>query len=47
MGCMDIIPEKAPKDLTSETSVSDYLLFVDAYLNIPKFMVWIELPQKK
>ena len=28
---MDIIPETAPKHLTSETNFSNYLLAVDAY----------------
>ena len=33
---MDIIPETAPKHLTSETNFSNYLLAVDAYSKIPK-----------
>ena len=33
---MDIIPLTAPKSLTSDTTFSNYLLFVDAYSNIPK-----------
>ena len=32
---MDIIPSKAPKSLTSETTFSNYLLIVDAYSKIP------------
>ena len=34
---MDIIPSTAPKNLTSDTTFSNYLLIVDAYFNIPKF----------
>ena len=33
---MDIIPSTAPKRLTSDTTFSNYLLFVDAYSKIPK-----------
>ena len=33
---MDIVPSKAPKSLTSDTKISNYLLIVDAYSNIPK-----------
>ena len=33
---MDIIPSTAPKILNSDTNVSNYLLIVDAYSNIPK-----------
>ena len=33
---MDIIPSKAPKNLTSDTTFSNYLLIVNAYYNIPK-----------
>ena len=33
---MEIIPETAPKSLTSETNFSNYLLIVDAYLKNPK-----------
>ena len=33
---MDIIPSKAPKSLTSDTTFSDYILIIDAYSNIPK-----------
>ena len=33
---MGIIPSTAHKSLTSETTFSNYLLFVDAYSNIPK-----------
>ena len=33
---MGIIPSKAPKSLTNETSFSNYLLIVDAYSKIPK-----------
>ena len=33
---MDIIPSKAPKSLTSDTTFSYYLLIFDAYSNIPK-----------
>ena len=33
---MDIIPSTSPKILTSDTTFSNYLLFVDAYSNIPK-----------
>ena len=33
---MDIIPSTAPKSLTSDTTVSNYLLILDAYSNIPK-----------
>ena len=33
---MVIIPSAAPKSLTSDTNVYDYLLTVDAYSKIPK-----------
>ena len=33
---MDVIPSTAPKSLTSDTTFSNYLLFVDAYSKIPK-----------
>ena len=33
---MDIIPSTAPKILTSDTTFSNYLLFVDAYSKITK-----------
>ena len=33
---MDIIPSTAPKSLTSDKNVSNYLLIVDAYSKIPK-----------
>ena len=33
---MDIVPSTAPKSLTSDTNVSNYLLIVDAYSNIPE-----------
>ena len=33
---MDIIPSTAPKSLTNDTNISNYLLIVDAYPNIPK-----------
>ena len=33
---MDIIPSIAPKSLTSDTTFSNYLLFIDAYFKIPK-----------
>ena len=36
MGFMDIAPTTAPKGLTSDTTVSNYLLIVDEYSNIPK-----------
>ena len=32
---MDIIPSTAPKSLTSDTTLSNYLLIVDAYSKIP------------
>ena len=35
-GFMDIIPLTAPKNLTSDTIVSNYLLIIDAYSKIPK-----------
>ena len=35
-GFMDIIPSTAPKNLTSDTTFSNYLLIVDAYSKIPK-----------
>ena len=44
---MDIVPSTAPKSLTSDTTVSNYLLIVDAYPNIPKIMVWRKSQQKK
>ena len=33
---MDIIPSTTPKILTNDTTVSNYLLIVDAYSKIPK-----------
>ena len=33
---MDIILSTAPKHLTSETTFTNYLLIVDAYLKLPK-----------
>ena len=33
---MDIILEKAPKFLTSETTFSNYLLIIDTYSKVPK-----------
>ena len=33
---IDMIPSTAPKSLTSDTKVSNYLLIVDAYSKIPK-----------
>ena len=33
---MDIIPSTAPKILTSDTTLSNYLLIVDDYSNIPE-----------
>ena len=33
---MDIVPSTAPKVLTSDTTLSNYLLIVDAYSKIPK-----------
>ena len=33
---MDIIPSTAPKSLTSDTNVSNYILIFDAYSKIPK-----------
>ena len=33
---MDIVPSKAPKSLTSDTTFSNYLLIVVAYSKIPK-----------
>ena len=33
---MDIVPSTAPTSLTSDTTVSNYLLIVDAYSKIPK-----------
>ena len=33
---MDLIPSTTPKNLTSDTTFSNYLLFVDAYSNISK-----------
>ena len=33
---MDIVPSTAPKSLTSDTNVSNYILIVDAYSKIPK-----------
>ena len=33
---MDMIPSTAPKSLTSDTTFSNYLLFVDSYSKIPK-----------
>ena len=33
---MGIVPSTAPKSLTSDTTLSDHILIVDAYSNIPK-----------
>ena len=33
---MDIFPSTAPKNLTSDTTFSNYLFIVDAYSKIPK-----------
>ena len=33
---MDIIPPTAPKSLTSDTTISNYLLIIDAYSKITK-----------
>ena len=44
---MDIVPSTAPKSLTSDTIVSNYLLIIDAYVKIPKLMVWRKSQQKK
>ena len=33
---MDIIPSTAPKSLTNDTNISNYLLIVDTYSKIPK-----------
>ena len=44
---MDIVPSTAPKNLTSDTTFSNYLLIVDAYSKIPNFMVWRKTQQKK
>ena len=43
---MDVIPETAPKRVTSDNTFSNYLLIVDAYSKIPKFVIWLKLPQK-
>ena len=40
---MDIIPETAPKSLTSATTFSNFLLIFDACSKIPNFIVWIKL----
>ena len=34
---MDIFPSTAPKSLTNDTTVPNYLLIVDAYSKIPNF----------
>ena len=39
---MDIIPEKSPKRLTSDTTFSNYLLIVDAYSKIPKTLWYVD-----
>ena len=44
---MGVVPSTAPKSLTSDTTVSNYLLIVDAYSKITNFMVWIKSQQKK
>ena len=36
MGFMNIIPSRAPKNLTSDTTLYNYLLIVDAYYKNPK-----------
>ena len=33
---MDVIPSTTPKSLTSDTTISNYFLIVDAYSKIPK-----------
>ena len=33
---MDIVPSTAPKSLTSDTTISNYLLIFDAYSKMPK-----------
>ena len=33
---IDIVPSTAPKSLTSDTTLSNYILIVDAYFKIPK-----------
>ena len=33
---MEIVPSTAPKSFTSNTTLSNYLLIVDAYSKIPK-----------
>ena len=33
---MDVIPSTAPKSLTNDTNLKNYLLIVDAYSKIPK-----------
>ena len=36
MGFRDIIPQTAPIFLTCDTTISSYVLIVDAYFKIPK-----------
>ena len=33
---MDIVPSTAPRSLTSDTTISNFILIVDAYSKIPK-----------
>ena len=33
---MGVVPEKAPKRLRSDTTISNYLLIIDSYSKIPK-----------
>ena len=44
---MDIVPSTAPKSLSIDTNVSNYLLTVGAYSKIPKLMIWRKSQQKK
>ena len=44
---MDIIPETAPKILTSDTTFSHYLLIVDSYSKITKLYAMEEITTKE
>ena len=44
---MDIVPSTAPKILTSDTTISNYLLIVDAYSKIPKLYVMEKITTEK
>ena len=44
---MDIVPSKAPKSWTNDTTFSNYLLIVNAYSKIPKLYVMEKITTKE